>query len=82
MMYKRKPKNLALLSVLYVATMLVTHIHLASSLVIEKEANSQATNTLISEQVKKSSQKFDSRRPIWNLAHMVNSIKELDYRLG
>lgn len=23
----------------------------------------------------------DSRRPIWNLAHMVNSIKELDYRL-
>lgn len=24
----------------------------------------------------------DTRRPIWNLAHMVNSIKELDYRLG
>lgn len=24
---------------------------------------------------------FDPRRPIWNLAHMVNSIKELDYRL-
>lgn len=23
----------------------------------------------------------DSRRPVWNLAHMVNSIKELDYRL-
>lgn len=23
----------------------------------------------------------DNRRPIWNLAHMVNSIKELDYRL-
>lgn len=24
----------------------------------------------------------DNRRPIWNLAHMVNSIKELDYRLA
>lgn len=24
----------------------------------------------------------DHRRPIWNLAHMVNSIKELDLRLG
>lgn len=24
----------------------------------------------------------DARRPIWNLAHMVNSIKELDYRLS
>lgn len=24
----------------------------------------------------------DDRRPIWNIAHMVNSIKELDYRLG
>lgn len=24
----------------------------------------------------------DNRRPIWALAHMVNSIKELDYRLG
>lgn len=23
----------------------------------------------------------DFRRPIWNLAHMVNSIKELEYRL-
>lgn len=23
----------------------------------------------------------DSRRPVWNVAHMVNSIKELDYRL-
>jgi hypothetical protein len=23
----------------------------------------------------------DSRRPIWALSHMVNSIKELDYRL-
>lgn len=26
--------------------------------------------------------RLDSRRPIWNIAHMVNSIKELDYRLG
>lgn len=25
--------------------------------------------------------RHDNRRPIWNLAHMVNSIKELDYRL-
>lgn len=24
----------------------------------------------------------DHRRPVWALAHMVNSIKELDYRLG
>lgn len=24
----------------------------------------------------------DWKRPIWNIAHMVNSIKELDYRLG
>lgn len=24
----------------------------------------------------------DPRRPVWNLAHMVNSIKELDYRIG
>lgn len=23
----------------------------------------------------------DLRRPVWNMAHMVNSIKELDYRL-
>lgn len=32
--------------------------------------------------VERQNQWQDTRRPIWNMAHMVNSIKELDYRLG
>lgn len=39
------------------------------------------TTTTTTTTAKPQSISFDPRRPIWNLAHMVNSIKELDYRL-
>lgn len=46
---------------------------LSKSLPSDQAKSHQASNVLASR---------DYKRPIWNIAHMVNSIKELDYRLG
>lgn len=44
--------------------------------------NPQLKSGVLSRRQPEPTGRSDSRRPIWNLAHMVNSIKELDYRLG
>lgn len=49
------------------------------------EAAGQPATVVIPSQAKSADTeqvRQDYRRPIWALAHMVNSIKELDYRLG
>lgn len=73
----------------YAALMIIFHAPLAYyCMSIKQSAPEQhiiqgtAQAPSIEVQAKRASRLDDTRRPIWNLAHMVNSIKELDYRLA
>lgn len=82
-------KKQALFISIYICILLANYCRSISSLAIDRQAdlqstyqNHQASPESGHEQTKKTIQRQDFRRPLWNLAHMVNSIKELDYRLG
>lgn len=58
-----------------------------NSLAIDQSSKSSSSNSLVKleqsqYQYADNKPMLDTRRPVWNLAHMVNSIKELDYRLA
>lgn len=61
---------------------LATGLAIDQSPHIGNNLDQQVLNMSPRRQPEPASHRIDSRRPVWNLAHMVNSIKELDYRLG
>lgn len=79
-MFKQTIRNLALIIAIYP----VIFLSLIDSLAINNEAVKSNSIPQVTQPPSNVHEykAIDTRRPIWNMAHMVNSIKELDYRLG